>query len=34
MKYRGKIVPYKVKVTKAFFDKISNPDDKRTAPNF
>ena len=34
MKYRGKIVLYKLKVTKAYFDKISNPNDKRTAPNF
>ena len=34
MKYRAKIVPYKLKVTKAYYDKISNSNDKWTAPKF
>ena len=34
MKYRGKIVPYKLRATKAYFDKTSNTNDKRTAPKF
>ena len=34
MKYRGKIVPYKLSVTKAYFDKISNTNDKWTVPKF
>ena len=34
MKYRGKLVPYKLSVTKAYFDQISNANDKRTRSKF
>lgn len=34
MKYRDQYVPYKLKVTKGCFDKISDLNDKRTAYKF